>query len=438
MKGSDAMQVRDAAAGYGVEAQVQDVPAGYKRTEVGVIPEHWNVRSLRFCLSAPPRYGINAAAVPWNDSLPAYLRITDIDEDGHFRPSPRVSVNHTDAPNYYLNVGDLVFARTGASVGKSYLCDPKDGPLVFAGFLIKVTPNAVHLQPEFLSYCVQTKRYWDWVATASVRSGQPGINGHEYGALLLPLPNQTEQRAIAEALSDVDSLLGALEALIAKKRAVKQAAMQQLLTGKTRLPGFSGEWETNRLGDIAEIHNGATPSTLIPANWDGDIPWCTPTDITGAPGKYLTSTERRITRQGLASCATNLLPRGALLLCSRATVGELKIATTPMCTNQGFKSLVCRQGTSNEFLYYLLLTLKPALIERSSGSTFLEISKRDVASLQALFPTEEEQAAIATVLSDMDAEIAALEARRDKTRALKQGMMQQLLTGRIRLVQPGV
>ena len=99
---------------------------------------------------------------------------------------------------------------------------------------------------------------------------------------------------------------------------------------------------------------------------------------------------------------------------------------------------MCKWGTSNEFLYYLLLTLKPALIERSSGSTFLEIGKRDVASLQSLFPPEEEQTAVATVLSDMDAELAALEARRDKTHAIKQGMMQQLLTGRIRLVKPSV
>jgi type I restriction enzyme S subunit len=113
----------------------------------------------------------------------------------------------------------------------------------------------------------------------------------------------------------------------------------------------------------------------------------------------------------------------------------VKIAATEICTNQGFKSLVCRAGVSNEFLYYLVLTLKPQMIERSIGSTFLEIGKRDLASITMQIPKEEEQNAIATVLSDMDAEIAALEQRRDKTRAIKQGMMQQLLTGRVRLVR---
>lgn len=267
-------------------------------------------------------------------------------------------------------------------------------------------------------------------------SAQLVVNLRDLNSLRLPLPQPAEQQAIAEALLDVDGLLGALEALIAKKQAIKQATMQQLLTGKTRLQGFSGEWETKQLGEVAQIDSGATPSTHVPANWNGDIPWCTPTDITGSPGKYLDSTERRVTREGLANCAARLLPRGTLLLCTRATVGEVKIASTEVCTNQGFKSLVCKAGTSNEFLYYLLLTMKPKMVERASGSTFLEIAKRDVLSLQALFPTEEEQVAIATVLSDMDEEIAALEAGRDKTRAIKQSMMQQLLTGRVRLVQP--
>ena len=249
----------------------------------------------------------------------------------------------------------------------------------------------------------------------------------------LALPPFPEQRAIAEALSDGDQLLGSLEKLIAKKRAIKQAAMQQLLTGKTRLPGFVEEWETTTLGETADIKNGATPNTQIASYWNGPIAWCTPTDITSATGKYLFATERSITTEGLTSCAASLLPVGALLLCSRATIGEVKIATSPVCTNQGFKSLVCKDDVSNEFLYYLILTLKPQMIERAIGSTFLEIGKRDLASVAVSLPPPDEQHAIATVLSDVDTEIAALERRRDKTRAIKQGMMQALLTGRIRL-----
>ena len=229
---------------------------GYKRTAIGVIPEDWTIRTLLSCLRSAPNYGINAAAIPFDDALPTYLRITDIGEDNQFRPSPRVSVRHPSAQTFFLNKGDLVFARTGASVGKSYLYNPDDGPLVFAGFLIRVSPNPGELQPGFLAYYVQSKRYWNWVATVSIRSGQPGINGQEYGTLQLPLPGPAEQCAIATALSDVDALLGGLDRLIAKKRDLKQAAMQQLLTGQTRLPGFSGDWELKRLGELGATYGG--------------------------------------------------------------------------------------------------------------------------------------------------------------------------------------
>ena len=129
------------------------------------LPEGWTIRSLRSCLRTAPEYGINAAAVPYDDGLPAYLRITDISDDNRFRPSPRVSIKHPDATAYFLKEGDLVFARTGASVGKSYLYNPDDGPLVFAGFLIRVSPNPEDVQPVFFAYCAQSERYWDWVAT---------------------------------------------------------------------------------------------------------------------------------------------------------------------------------------------------------------------------------------------------------------------------------
>jgi type I restriction enzyme S subunit len=225
-----------------------------------------------------------------------------------------------------------------------------------------------------------------------------------------------------------------LDKIIAKKRDLKKAAMQQLLTGQTRLPGFSGEWEVKRLGDVAEIVSGGTPRTSVASYWDGSIKWCTPTDITGTDGRYLSETARTISQAGLDSCSAQLLPAGALLLCSRATIGELRIAACDVCTNQGFKSLIAKEGVSNEYLYYLLLKMKPQLVERAIGSTFLEISKKDTASFDISLPLFDEQTAIATVLSDTDAEIAALEARRNKTRALKQGMMQELLTGRTRLI----
>jgi type I restriction enzyme S subunit len=254
--------------------------------------------------------------------------------------------------------------------------------------------------------------------------------------LCILLPTKAEQEAIAEALSDADALIESLEQLLAKKRHLKQGAMQELLTGKKRLPGFSGAWEVKRLDELARIHSGGTPSTTQSQFWDGDILWCTPTDITALDGgKYLTDTSRKITPQGLKSSSAEIIPASSVVMTSRATIGECAINRVPVATNQGFKNFVPANGVDVEFLYYLLLTQKQGFISLCGGSTFLEIGKTQLVGFEVQVPsTKAEQTAIATVLSDMDADIAALETKLAKARQVKQGMMQELLTGRIRLL----
>ncbi|MDR8786187.1 type I restriction enzyme specificity protein [Burkholderia multivorans] len=365
-----------------------------------------------------------------------YIRITDITEDGGFSPDKLASVNAEYSDAYFLSDGDIVLARTGASVGKSYRYKTTDGPLVFAGFLIRVKPDGTKLLPGYVASYLKTGSYWRWVQLNSMRSGQPGINGNEYAKLPLPLPPLPEQSAIATALSDVDALLSSLDALIAKKRDIRQAVMQQLLTGKTRLPGFEGEWTVKRLDQLANIRSGGTPSTTVSRFWDGGIPWCTPTDITRlGGGKYLLDTSRQITSEGLSNSSAELIPANSVVMTSRATIGECAINLKPVTTNQGFKNFVPFEDTDVNFLYYLLQTQKQGFMQLCAGSTFLEIGKTQLAAYKVHLPsTKAEQTAIAQVLSDMDVELAALEARRDKTRLLKQGMMQELLTGKTRLV----
>lgn len=395
---------------------------GYKRSDVGVIPEDWGVLPLGECLVSRPSYGINAAAVPYSDALPVYIRITDISDDGRFSPDKLVSVKSEQAGNFYLSDGDIVFARTGASVGKSYRYDPKDGALVFAGFLIRVRPDANKLLPAFAAAYVTTGNYWRWVRLMSMRSGQPGINGNEYAQLPIPLPLLPEQRAIAQALSDVDALLATLDQMIAKKRDLKQAAMQQLLTGKTRLPGFISAWEVKSLGDLAEIVMGQSPSSsnynsignglpLIQGNADIANRWAIKRTYT-----------TQITKRGKA---------GDVLMSVRAPVGEVSRTMFDVCLGRG----VCAIRFSNDFLYHTLVFLEPNWARHSKGSTFDSVNSDDVKAVEIRLPVEEaEQIAIAAVLSDMDADLSVLEVRRDKTRNIKQAMMQELLTGKTRLI----
>ena len=425
------------------------VRPGYKQTEVGVIPEDWEVRQLRECLSMQPTYGINAPAAPYSDRLPAYIRITDITEDGRYSSAKPVSVNSAASDAYYLIEGDIVFARTGASVGKSYLYDPKDGKLVFAGFLIRVGPNAGKLLSSYLSAYVTTGAYWNWVRLMSMRSGQPGINGQEYGQLPIPLPPLAEQRAIAEALSDVDGMLAALDRLIAKKRDLKQAAMQQLLTGPTRLPGFHGEWEMKRLGsEIADLVAGVSVNSVA-GEVNGDNSGGAILKTSAVAGGVFKPTEAKI----IASKdlrRVHLSPLAETVLISRMNtiefVGECGYVPAD------FPNLFIpdrlwmtrfRSGTvlSPKWLSYVLCTPSARMLLRNiatgTSGSMKNISKAAFLNLEFRMPSLPEQTAIAEVLNDMDAELAALEQRREKTRLLKQAMMQELLTGRTRLVPPG-
>ena len=207
------------------------------------------------------------------------------------------------------------------------------------------------------------------------------------------------------------------------------------MTAKKLGSNYPKDWTEKLLGDedLAEIISGGTPSTQVPEYWNGNIWWATPTDITATRTKYLSKTERRITLSGLKSSGARMLPPGSILLCSRATVGELRISTVPICTNQGFKSVVAKQGVSSEFLYYKLLTMKDEMISRSYGSTFLELPTREAKALQLYLPKIEEQQLIAEALTQTDELIAALDKLIAKKKDIKQGTMQQLLTGKIRL-----
>ena len=393
-----------------------ELKLGYKQTDVGVIPEGWEVHTLRSCLSAQPDYGINAPAVPFSDKLPAYIRITDITEDGRFSPEKPVSVKRTDADRYYLNDGDIVFARTGASVGKSYLYKPKDGKLVFAGFLIRVSPDAAKLVPAYLAGYVTTGAYWNWVRLMSMRSGQPGINGKEYGQLPIPLPPTIEeQRTIAAALSDVDTLIGALDRLIAKRRDLKQAAMQQLLTGQTRLPGFHGEWKVKRLGELLTYER---PDRYIVRNneysQEADMP-------------VLTANKSFVL--GYTNESFGIFQDLPVIIFDDFTTDSKYVNFPFKVKSSAIKIL--KKKIDQVDLRYIFERMQ--LIQYPIG----EHKRHYISEYQKIelpFPEYDEQTAIAAVLSDMDAEIAALEARRDKNRALKQGMMQELLTGRTRLL----
>lgn len=410
-----------------------EIGPGYKQTDVGAIPEDWMVGPLREALVSNPSYGINAAAVPYSSDLPRYIRITDITDSGGFSQEKPVCVDSPFSTNYLVAHGDILLARTGASVGKSYLHRSFSEPLVYAGFLILARPRSDKNDPAYIYANLNTPRYWDWIKTESQRSGQPGINGKQYASFSLALPPLSEQRAIAAALTDADALIAALEGVIAKKRDLKQAAMQHLLTGKTRLPGFSGDWEVKRLGEIGRALIGLTYR---------------PSDIRSFGTLVLRSSN---IQNGILDFDDNVYVDPEVAQKSIIEVGDLLI-----CARNGSRDLIGKsvrideraQGMAfgafmaayrSEFNDFISFQFQSDLIKRQInehlGATINQITNKSLLSFQVPLPNDRvEQAAIAEVLSDMVADLAALEAQAAKARAIKQGMMQELLTGRVRLV----
>ncbi len=387
------------------------VKKGFKLTEVGEIPEDWDIVRVGDVIATPPQYGVNAPAEPFNPSLPIYLRITDISEDGKFLDKNIASISGVDIDKYALMPNDIILARTGASVGKSFFFFGGK-KFVFAGYLIRIRANTDKIIPYFLWLQTQTNRYKIWVKENSARSGQPGLNSLQYSNynIMLP-PDKREQSAIAASLSDTDSLISSLEQLIAKKRLIKQGAMQELLTGKRRLPGFEGEWKEIFLGDALHVCHGKNQKAVDSPN--GFYP------IFGSGGHI-----------GLS---TQYLSEGPSVLIGRkGTIDKPQYIDSPFWTIDTLfytDFYICHYP---KFFYYLFCVIDWQKLNEASGVPSL--SAYNIENIRIKVPEAVEQFSISAVLSDMDGEIAALEARLEKTRKIKKGMMVELLTGKIRLI----
>jgi len=382
----------------------------FKQTEIGLIPEDWEVKTLgEVCQNA--LYGVGAEAIAYN-GVDKYIRITDIDDiSGAYKPNPLAS------PSFYFDQhvvkeNDLLVARTGASVGKSYLYNPTDGNLIFAGFLMKL--NVCNANSQYVFYTTKTGRYMSWVASESARTGQPGLNLEQLKCFQIPFPPLAEQVKIAKTLSDVDALISDLDALIAKKRDIKQGTMQQLLTGKKRLPGFTDEWKEKEIGEVVKIMKGQSLQSKDFVN--GTIPVV-------AGGQSYAGYHN--TANHIETCIT--------ISASGAYAGYIWLHNYPIFASD----CSVMEGNDNVDVYFLYNVLKlnqDVIYKAQTGGAQPHIHPKDIAPLKVLCPSLSEQQAIATILTDMDNEIQALEAKRDKYTAIKQGMMQELLTGKIRLV----
>ena len=391
-----------------------EVRPGYKQSEVGVIPEDWDARAIGndidlltgfpFLSSGYSESGVRLlrgsnvkrGKTDWADDITQYWPIVT-----------------QDVARYELRERDLVIAMDGSLVGRSSAqLAAEDLPALLLQRVARIR-STKKLDVSYLAAFVGGDWFVKHSDSVKTVTAIPHISPADIRSFTIPVPPKIEeQRAIATALSDVDALLAKFDQLIAKKRDLKQAAMQQLLTGQTRMPGFSGEWVVKPLGGVSPLQRGF--DLLTTRLRQG----CYPV----------------VYSNGVSNYHDNFMVKGPGVVTGRSgTIGNVHFVEEDFWPHNTSLWVTNFMGNSPKFIFYLLGSLS---LERfGTGSGVPTLNRNDVHEYKVRIPqTFEEQTAIATVLSDMDAEVSALEARRDKTRDLKQGMMQELLTGRIRLV----
>ena len=421
-----------------------EVKPGYKQTEVGVIPEDWELKTLK--QAAETSSGINKPLSEMGSGV-LYVTVQDL-YDGTSIPTNRlgrVQVSPDELARKCLAVGDIVFAKS--SVKREGIGYPSqflgcEEPVVFSGFTYRARARRGIADAAFLFYSLRTEDTRRWLINSSQASALTNINQRIADAIPIKLPPTiSEQRAIAASLSDVDTLLQGLDRLIAKKRNLRQATMQQLLTGQTRLPGFHGAWGRKKLGEIGHFLKGS--GVKRDDAQSGSLACVRYGEIYTTHHDYVRTFQSWISSE-VAAKATRLEYGDLLFAGSGETKVEIGKCVSLVSETEAYAGgdiVILRPRNVHPLFFGYALNSSSVTRQKASlgqGDAVVHISAGALAQVSVSVPSIEEQVEIAAVLFDMDGEIAALEDRRDKTRDLKQAMMQELLTGRSRLVKPEV
>jgi type I restriction enzyme, S subunit len=425
-----------------------EVRPGYKQTEVGLIPQEWDAGGLGRFWSVTDCKHVTAAfassGFPIASIKEVQSRFVDLTTA---KQTTRGFYNLLTEGGRKPHPGDLIVSRN-ATVGEIAQVMESHPPFAMGQDVCLLRKKFSDHSTEYLQAIFQSPIVLNQLSNLMVGSTFKRVNVEQIRNFAVPMPSPREQRAIAAALSDTDALLEELTRLIAKKRDLKQAAMQQLLSGQTRLPGFRGQWEVKTLGDLFSFAGGHSASRdqlsdeghcyLHYGDIHGAVKTCVDTRVDYQDIPKLDIPLKRV-------APGSLLKDGDVVFVDASEDDEgtsrhvviVNKSSVPFIS--GLHTIVGKSKTNelaHEYRRYCFQTaaIRQQFLFYAVGTKVSGISKRNIPKLTLPVPSIPEQTAIAAVLSDMDAELSALEARRDKTRALKQAMMQELLTGRTRLV----
>ena len=379
----------------------------YKQTELGLLPEDWEVVKLGDCLS-----------------------IGNGKDYKHLKEG-NIPVYGTGGIMCYVN--DFLYDGTTVCIGRKGTID---APIYHEGTIWTVdtlfyTHSFVGLIERY-AYYLFNQINWQ---SHNEATGVPSLSKVNILSIEIARPPIKEQRRIASALTSIDNLIDSLDRLIAKKRDMKQGAMQQLLSGKKRLKGFTEPWKIYKIDDLFDIGNGYTPSKANSAYWtNGTIPWFRMEDIR-ANGRILKDSIQHITEEAVKN--SGLFPANSIILSTTATIGEHALLIADSLANQRFSFLIRKLNRCSDidimFFFYYCFILGEWCRANINDGGLMAVNMTDLKNYTFSAPSLPEQQAIASVLTSIDNELSALEAKRKKYEQIKQGMMQQLLTGKIRL-----
>lgn len=412
---------------------------GYKESPFGTIPEEWETVTVREA-TLEHKQGYYTKEEYCSEGI-KLVRITDLGNPNvNFNTMPSLNIAEKDYHDFKIEKGDFLFARSGA-IGRYGIVEQDPEPAIFASYLIRFKFNQEYLINRYFGYFFESSFCKGQLASIAQGNANININAENIKSLKVPLPPLPEQQKIAEVLSTVDAKIEVIGEQIEQTQELKKGLMQRLLTkgiGHTQfkdspLGQIPESWEVVTLKSLGNVVTGSTPSTKVKEFYSEEgtgYMWASPADL--GSYKYVKRTNKYLTEIGFAQ--TRQLPANSILVtCIGSTIGKIGMATASMATNQQINSLICSKDNSPDFYYYVLESLAPYIKSLAGTQAVPLLNKTDFSNILLAKPSLPEQQSIASVLSTVDEKLDVLYDKKEQYQELKKGLMQQLLTGKLRV-----
>lgn len=416
-----------------MEGKNKQIPVGYKDSPLGVIPAEWEVKRLDE-IAVKIQDGTHFSPTIYEDGDNLYITSKNV-KNGYVDLTKRTYVKMEDHQNIYKRCdtkkGDILLTKDG-TIGQACI-NPFDEEISLLSSVAFIRLDNCEFDNRYALQYILSADGQKEIEKVIAGQALKRITLHKIKSLEIKIPPLPEQQRIADVLGVWDQGIELQAKLVESLQKRKRALMQQLLTGKKRLKGFDQAWKKVKLGEIADMKSGGTPSSNNKSYYDGNIPWVVIADITKA-NKYIYRTEKLITQDGLTNSSAKILPINTVLYAMYASIGKTAISKVPLATNQAILGITpLKDKLLSEYLYYILDNIEGNVKLLGQSGTQSNLNKEMVKDFNFVIPSLPEQQAIAEILTAADREIELAQKKLEVLREQKRGLMQQLLTGKKRL-----